>query len=849
MAVSADQYHEHSPTLGVWTTDGFFDATDVLRLFGDVNRSDPAGADLLAGLLAPAGGAYALQEKRSLLGSIDLSSSSDTGDVACQGSLNTEAMIAVGTAAAAAVAKKWLVSLPVDADDRPWDSSGQQYHQRQQGAWESAAEWILMARLVAAHSGDLALFSSAPDRVLCYEAGDGTLVNPGVGPTSGGPALCTTPTRDFSGALGADVFAEAVTAPPFKTRDTPRLQIAGAKRLVQRFSTMGQHNITALHLPLAAVLHPPVRPVTVCMKDVATGAIVYNITVQFNSSELDPASTGGSPIPTGWLRLPLAAPVLPGVYDVAVTAATGPEPIHHHGEELGVASWPTRIKVQGGGSRLESWGYHHADTGPPGSGHSSDDNSCCAQTGSGNALNSTLAHMLGHAMRWQLGLARSQYNRFGMLAVPDSYYNGVPVTGQGTCSASSMWDQIRMGWKATYINMLFLQSIDAWIELEQAGAVQPLAQMDGVTADSALVRQQVAADIDRQLSYDVHQHQQGFYSWVSCNKADETLGVSICDRDSLDGEGQVPVDAQMLPDQAYAVMLGVGNQSAVRARLDGMIEQSVQAQLTGGGLVANNLDNVASDASRKQFVVCMSPATPVYQLAPSLRKCPVPLESIDPRTISSADKWSPTTSDHFCDPSANGTMVYSGHCACRNNSAVGGTVCWGNFGFNQQNGGRVFATQATVFRAGPYQTSFDDFVSLVTTLRAAAAQLHANNYTSPLLGNISGGREMLRSVTFGLRTGPKNALIGFAMGQLRLHVTADGSLTLHGQRVALPGPPPTAPTRVAVTLDPEDSKRWPKDVLGLNFGGLSIGAEGKFRIACNLTSAIALDCEVSVFAA
>ena len=152
--------------------------------------------------------------------------------------------------------------------------------------------------------------------------------------------------------------------------------------------------------------------------------------------------------------------------------------------------------------------------------------------------------------------------------------------------------------------------------------------------------------------------------------------------------------------------------------------------------------------------------------------------------------------------------MYSGHCACRNDSKVGGAVCWGNFGVNQQNGGRVWATQATVFKAGPYAKAFDDFRDMVVDLEAAAAQLRRRDYARPLLGNVSGGRGLLRtpikttalrqmcmtmhhfapgtkldrdgwgddicryakSVTFGLRTGPKNALLGFAIGQLGLHV-------------------------------------------------------------------------------
>ena len=83
----------------------------------------------------------------------------------------------------------------------------------------------------------------------------------------------------------------------------------------------------------------------------------------------------------------------------------------------------------------------------------------------------------------------------------------------------------------------------------------------------------------------------------------------------------------------------------------------------------------------------------------------VPLEMIDPRTVSSADKWNPVTKDHFCDPASNGSMVYAGHCVCATDAssqlpAGEGAHCYGNFKMNQQNGGKVFATQTTVFEAG-----------------------------------------------------------------------------------------------------------------------------------------------------
>ena len=83
--VSTEVYNTAPPELSVIAADGsLFDATAVLRLFGDVNRSDPAGAAFLDGLLAPNGGAYSIQEKRSLLGGLDMMPTGDTGDVACR---------------------------------------------------------------------------------------------------------------------------------------------------------------------------------------------------------------------------------------------------------------------------------------------------------------------------------------------------------------------------------------------------------------------------------------------------------------------------------------------------------------------------------------------------------------------------------------------------------------------------------------------------------------------------------------------------------------------------------------------------------------------------------------------
>ena len=73
-----------------------------------------------------------------------------------------------------------------------------------------------------------------------------------------------------------------------------------------------------------------------------------------------------------------------------------------------------------------------------------------------------------------------------------------------------------------------------------------------------------------------------------------------------------------------------------------------------------------------------------------------------------------------------------------------GSSCWGNYGNNQQNGGRVFATMGTVYAAGPFPRAFEMFKSTVQSLRAIVAQLNANDTSTPLL---AAHRSFLRKST------------------------------------------------------------------------------------------------------
>ena len=834
------------PALTAFRRDGSaFDASDVLRTFGNLSRAEAASLQV---------GGFALQEKRSLLGDLDLLPTSDGGDVACQGSMNAKPMVFFGDGEALGLARRWLLTVPLDADGRVWDSSAQQYHQKSQGAWESASEWVLMAQHYAAHAGDAqAVFSSAPSRFLCYEDAGGKLRNGG---PAGGDKLCTaTPAELLNGKASAelgDVYATEGYSDTYTIKDSPRTVVSAGKRLVQRVSLKAA--ASALQLPLKfnhLKNRSSAYPATLCAKDVTTGKIVFFANVSWADVQITER---------GWSRFALPKALPPAMYDVALSAqhcsygaadgkcaersackhaAGGCTPTIDSASAS--AKWltqavPTSSAGAGvdGGSRIETWGYQHAGI----NGTSGDANSCCAQSGSA-ASASSLASKLREGMLWQLRLARKTSGGFGVLVVADEWFNGVPAScGAPQCattSSSSMWDQVRMGWKAAYPNMLFMSSISAWVEFEQAKLVPPLT-VDGLTMPKILA--QVKADVVVHLGYAVGGGR-GFYSWIACNSSDAS-GMSTCDRDKPPSSsarwpktegGQSLIDTQDLFPQALAATLNVGG-DAVRKRLQDMIAQGRYE-----GMVRNNL---------------------------------VPQESVDPRIVSSSDKWNPVDAKGFCQPTANGSMVYSGHCVCSNGTSAVGSACWGNFGNNQQNGGRVFSTMATVFESGPYSQSFADFKHNVLNLRSMTKQLNAKKYGTPLLSADRGylrkkvankvilamcrnerhligpqpkdkfGDELCsyyKEITYGLRTGPRGMLLGFAVGTLGIHVSAAGVLSVYGADLTAASPSKT------IALPAWVKGQWPAELKGARVGGMTVKGVPGVSLSCNASAALdTMDC-------
>eukprot|EP00041_Stephanoeca_diplocostata_P037612 m.1430121 g.1430121 ORF g.1430121 m.1430121 type:complete len:316 (-) comp25071_c0_seq5:5910-6857(-) len=266
------------------------DISDLFTIFGGLDRAT-------AEQMFPAGsGSFALSETMELLSSLDVLPTTDTGDVACQGHENTRRLIALGRGnQSVELSRTWLQTLPIDADGRPWDSLGQQYHQKSQGAWEAGAEFVLMAQLHAAHTGDTSAFRSTPDRLVCVNTATSAPHSDGAGRVNhwqyvGALAkdvnasqlntLCTSRLGDVAAAIPAyHLYNEAVNDrfviynPSASHPQAPQAQVvAAAKRLLQRV-TLTQP-FSSFLLPLQPPRGTTPYPLQLCVRDMHSGDVI-----------------------------------------------------------------------------------------------------------------------------------------------------------------------------------------------------------------------------------------------------------------------------------------------------------------------------------------------------------------------------------------------------------------------------------------------------------------------------------------------------------------------------------------------------------------------------------------------
>jgi hypothetical protein len=232
---------------------------------------------------------------------------------------------------------------------------------------------------------------------------------------------------------------------------------------------------------------------------------------------------------------------------------------------------------------------------------------------------------------------------------------------RGTFAASGWYDQLKIGWKSAYHNLLYLRSLMAFQELEHAGLVEslPATRYPPLPNITTMVKE----DIVRQLV----SPNGSVISWIAC----ASTGAD-CDVLNVD-EQQPIVDIGLMAAQAMAAALLGRAHPQVLTRLWHMV-----------------------DAAR---------------LAPGKFRTSVrPLESISPRLFGPSDKWNVVDSGGFADKIANQSgdwqMFRSGD-------------GYGNFGLHQQNGGSLISDTAFLFAVGSNGKLLRDWQGLVGFVSAA----------------------------------------------------------------------------------------------------------------------------------
>src|ERR1700730_5517842 len=129
-------------------------------------------------------------------------------------------------------------------------------------------------------------------------------------------------------------------------------------------------------------------------------------------------------------------------------------------------------------------------------------------------------------MTWQLNRAQRISGQYGISVVTDANYRG---TGESGVIPSTYYDFYKSGFKDAYVNARFLEGLDAYLDLQNAGVVgnQVTSQM----------RQSVETDFVRQFV----QTSGNVLSWIGCSVIDGS-GHTTCDPTSAVAPGQHPYD-------------------------------------------------------------------------------------------------------------------------------------------------------------------------------------------------------------------------------------------------------------------------------------------------------------------
>ena len=145
-----------------------------------------------------------------------------------------------------------------------WSQPGGPYHGFGQGAMEANAELIMMAALYAAQTGDRALFTAAPERLLCAQQGDSWRY---MGSGGWNDSVCSAAPSALLKSH-AQLYADAASA-PHKTvprgKSKPGLYPGQGKVVVSRVSLT--EATRSLSIALTGGSYGGLKA-TVCVRDV-----------------------------------------------------------------------------------------------------------------------------------------------------------------------------------------------------------------------------------------------------------------------------------------------------------------------------------------------------------------------------------------------------------------------------------------------------------------------------------------------------------------------------------------------------------------------------------------------------
>lgn len=553
-----------------------------------------------------------------------------------QGSLIAKKLLSFGSAEDIRQVREWLLVAPIDTDNQIFSTNSNKLHLSEKGAFESNAEFIIMARDYLAFSGDLQTFEKTPDRLLCYLRTSGTW-------------NAATPPGKYSACGiqdGSDTYEEVIFGAWSRGPGMILGQYFNANEPFRRLWLPLRARNTYTCKSAICSCSPPLR---VYLNQGSGTVATYDIPSNFFSSAVG-VEVGFPDQPAGTYYVEIH----PRPPDSALKQCleTHPDPNLKDAAPYwnGVGWRSDAAPVTSGGATAKAY-----TTDP-----------------SGPVQFANLRTKLQRAMQWQLDQARNPQGSYGIFIIWDATFRG---TGKSGVSTSTYYDLLKSGFKDTYVNLRFLESLDAYLEMQRA-SVAPLLVSDAL-------RQNVETDTVAQLV----QPDGRLISWIGCSYTHN--GRSLCNPSSI-SDFQHPYDIAFVPSQALAARL-IHSDPRPRTAFAGMRSAARHRP----GLFRTNLikvEDVTPDIWEAQHTWCWLTDRGMAVFAPPPKQC---------------QDW------HLFETEPGN----------------------GNWGYQEENGGILFSTTTFVLQAGPYPEMIADWQRLSTRIDEIVNHVGRGAFNVPLLAH------------------------------------------------------------------------------------------------------------------